>query len=315
MKNKPIYLFLLAFTAILATSCEKEITPAANDIEPQLVVEGYIEAAEAGAFVLPAYVILTKTTSYFAPLNANTFGNLFVRGAKVTVSEGGRTVQLAEKCLDKLTAAEQALVSQLLGGGGVALNPQTCIYIDTTFTMVGQVSKTYTLNIQVEGKTVTSQTTIPPLNGLDSVFVRPVPDVTNDTLVQVRASLTDPIDIKNFYAYYTQRQGQGSYQSQVFDDVIVNGTSLEFPINRRDPPNSPGGSDATFGYFWRGDTVNVTWKNYDKPQYDFWNTLRFNSQQQGPFSSFTRVKSNIVGGLGLWGGAAVSRYRVIVPKK
>ena len=30
---------------------------------------------------------------------------------------------------------------------------------------------------------------------------------------------------------------------------------------------------------------------------------------QGPFASYTRLQSNIVGGLGIWGGYSVSYYK------
>ncbi|MBK8777276.1 MAG: hypothetical protein IPO25_07635 [Saprospiraceae bacterium] len=32
----------------------------------------------------------------------------------------------------------------------------------------------------------------------------------------------------------------------------------------------------------------------------FWNTLEFNKGSQGPFSSYTTINSNIIGGLGIW---------------
>ena len=64
----------------------------------------------------------------------------------------------------------------------------------------------------------------------------------------------------------------------------------------------------TFGLYRIGDTAQVKWINIDKDYYDFFNTLEFNRANQGPFSSYTRIKTNIKGGLGIWGGSNVQIY-------
>ena len=73
MKNKLLYLF------ILLVSCQDEITINPTYVETKLVVEGSIEPG------FPPYVILTKNEGYFDPININTYNNLFVNNANVTV--------------------------------------------------------------------------------------------------------------------------------------------------------------------------------------------------------------------------------------
>ena len=46
--------------------------------------------------------------------------------------------------------------------------------------------------------------------------------------------------------------------------------------------------------------------------YRNWNTLEFSNANQGPFASYTRLESNINGGLGIWGGLSVSYYTRVV---
>ena len=57
-----------------------------------------------------------------------------------------------------------------------------------------------------------------------------------------------------------------------------------------------------------GDSVLIKWTTIDEAHFDFWNTLEFSNANQGPFSSYTRLQSNINGGLGIWGGYSVSYY-------
>ncbi|MEL6924369.1 MAG: DUF4249 family protein [Bacteroidota bacterium] len=52
--------------------------------------------------------------------------------------------------------------------------------------------------------------------------------------------------------------------------------------------------------------------NIDAAHFDFWSTLEFNAVNQGPFSAYTRIASNVEGGLGIWGGYSVSFYTVVV---
>ncbi|MBK7223573.1 MAG: DUF4249 family protein [Saprospiraceae bacterium] len=53
----------------------------------------------------------------------------------------------------------------------------------------------------------------------------------------------------------------------------------------------------------------------DKVHFDFWKTRDFAANSGGPFSSYTRIKTNINGGLGIWGGYSVQNYRLYCPPK
>lgn len=63
------------------------------------------------------------------------------------------------------------------------------------------------------------------------------------------------------------------------------------------------------------DSVSLKFAQIDKAQYDFWETFGNNITGNGPFSPPISVKSNIIGGLGIWGGTSAKYYRNLkIPK-
>jgi len=129
-----------------------------------------------------------------------------------------------------------------------------------------------------------------------------------------------PINICAYISLNIQAQIGETYtlrvivDGSIFDDLLINGETFEFPL-ARGQLRTADFDPVTFGFFWRGDTINVRWMNIDEQQYNFWNTLEFNTGTQGPFTSFTRIKSNIEGGaLGVWGGSYSTYHQLIVPE-
>jgi hypothetical protein len=72
-------------------------------------------------------------------------------------------------------------------------------------------------------------------------------------------------------------------------------------------------SDREENFFNRGDTITFKLSNIDKATYDFWRTMEFSYASVGnPFSTPTKVMSNISNGaLGYFGGYA-SQYRTLI---
>jgi hypothetical protein len=70
-----------------------------------------------------------------------------------------------------------------------------------------------------------------------------------------------------------------------------------------------------YPYFLKGDTVTVKWSNIDQAQYNFWNSLEYEENNElNPFANPIVVASNINGGLGIWGGYGSTYKTMIVPK-
>lgn len=312
------YLYLtLAIPLIISfLSCEEEYIPEIANAEPEIVVEGYIEA---GPNAVPPYILLTRSTSFFSTIGADQISNLFVHDANIRITNETDTIVLQELCLSSLDEFQQQLAADLLGLGDIdSIGIDICAYIEPSFApQVGEAGKTYDLSIEVDGKTITASTTIPLIVPLDSMRYVSHPNPDNDTLVELRSFVNDPGSTVDFYRYFTQRNSEPTFTApnSVIDDVLFNGQIFEIPLARGQVVNTSEDFDPdTFGYFWRGDTITVKWCVIDQAHYDFWSTLEFNSGSEGPFASFTRVQSNINGGLGIWGGYAASYHTLIVPE-
>ncbi|MCB0567176.1 MAG: DUF4249 domain-containing protein [Phaeodactylibacter sp.] len=301
----------LAVATLLATSCEKAFIPEGADAPPQIVVEGYIEGGERPA---PPFVILTRNVPFFSEFGPEDLENTFVHDAIVKVSDGEKTAELSELCLDELSEEEKRLASALFGFNPDSLGFNFCVYIDLSFSMRGEEGKSYTLEVEAEGQRLQSVTSIPRHAALDSLQFRNPPGEANDTLAQLLCFLADPAGEANFYRYQVAINDSGfiSPFASVFDDRLTNGQYVEFPLFKPEPRGTQDFDLETLGLYRVGDTVTVKWITLDKEHYNFWNTLEFNAANQGPFSSYTLIDSNIEGGLGIWGGLSASYYELKV---
>ncbi len=310
MVSARICLVVASVVCWTGMACEKEFIPDIP-IEPaQLVVEGYIEAGDQPR---PPYVFLTRSIPFFQELDSTQLSNLFVNGAEVFVREGDREIQLTEVCLSSLSPEQQELAQAFFGfdlqGSGVDF----CVYIDDSFSMLGEVGKTYELEVRFENQLLQAFTTITSLVPLDSFQFQQPPGDTSDFLRELEVLLRDPATEANFYRYFTQINNEPlrSPSQSVVDDAFFNGQEFRFPLPKADGPDEEFDLE-TFGLYTLGDTVLIKWVTIDEAHYNFWNTLEFNRINQGPFSSYTQIDNNINGGLGIWGGYAAHYYELIV---
>lgn len=294
---KRFLIITLFFTGLLFLSCEKDITVDLPQPDPKIVVEGYIFEGER------PYVILSRNSGFFAPLDSAAFINTFIFNGVVVVSDGTNTDTLTFQ-----TAPESAL--------GVA-------YVKTNPTVIGQAGKTYTLTAIADGQTVTSSTTIIPSIPVDSTMWKL--DGQEDSLGLVWVYFTDPgIDLRA-YRFMTRRVSQVPERNEplfrtnfYFDNNFFKGQQGTVGFGRAQQfggglSNSNGeGDDPDRGYYRVGDTVEVRLCVIDKPYYDFLNTLGNSLGSSGsPFASPSNVISNVKGGLGGWGGHGVTQFTVI----
>ena len=188
-----------------------------------------------------------------------------------------------------------------------------CVYLDPTFSMRGEIGKTYDLQIQAEGKELTSTTTIPEHVPIDSLWFIDPPGNPPEDLLELRVIVSDPAGVRNFYRYSTSINGGPFIPgfNSVADDALFDGKSFEFPLAKGEQRDVEGDIN-TFGLYTKGDTVTIKWMSIDQGQFDFWLTLEFNNVNQGPFSNYTLIDHNVEGGLGIWGGFSASYYQIIV---
>ncbi len=304
--------FLVAVALVFGLiSCEKDLTLQLPEGEEKLVVEGHIEQ---GA---PPVVVLTRSVPIFAPIDLTKLNEAFVHDAKITVSTSGQSVTLQEFSSAQLPPQ---IVQQIEDQYGISLGGSSGfeLYFYSTTQMLGEVGKIYDLQIEHEGKLLTAKTSIPQLNPIDSLWTEPHPNPANDSLVTLWYLYKDPDTLGNTVRYFTSRNHEPFYPgyfSSVFTDELVNGSkNIKFPLSRGQArQNTEDINFDVYGYFWKGDTVRIRWCAIDNAHYRFWYTLEADRGSSGsPISSPVKIKSNINGGLGIWGGYGVSNHSIII---
>ena len=301
-----IYSFiLLLISGFVFNSCEvildEEDLPSGGD---KIVVEGSIDED----FV--PLVFLTRNVPFFGTLNFGDLENFFVHDAVVTISDGEKTIVLEElvvDTLDQLASVYTVPLDELLMG-----NFENVIF--------GEAGKSYSIQVQAEGRNLTAETYIPNSLPIDSIWSIPQTIGDNDSLTRAFVQITDPDTLGNYYRYFTQRNSEPMWPAfnSVFDDLIINGkqfpTFVDRAVNRL---NEDDIDFETFGFFELGDTITIRMSAISETTYNFWNTLEANSQSGGPFSGITIVDGNIEGegGFGIWGGYGVREISMVIPKE
>lgn len=312
---KSIYAIIyVSLSLLFLSSCEQSYTPETSDVEQEIVVEGYIEA---GPGANPTYVILTKSIPFLSTIDPNKFTELFIKGAQVTVNDGTNVVELIEFCLDDVPDDLKDEVYAVLGLNPDSATVDICVYADIFGQIKKEPGRKYDLTVKTGNKTLTATTTIPEYVELTNFKWVDPPGKPNDTLAELNVTINDPANVENFYRYFTATGEDPQLIppfGSVTNDAIFNGQSFEFPLQKAQRRGGDFNPDA-FGLYKRGDSVFVKWCGIDKAHFNFWNTRDFAANSGGPFSSYTRISTNINGGLGIWGGYAVRTYNLYCPPK
>lgn len=276
------YIIILIILAAMLSSCEKSSFEIPN-YDTQIVVDGKIEQNQA------PIIFLTYSAAYFSDIDSASLRKLVATRAKVTIDDGTHSEVLT------------------LRPNKEYFPP----YYYTGIEIKGEVGKTYSLTVELEGKTLTAETTIPEPVKLDSVWFE-IQD--SDTTGFIYLKFKDNADEKNYYRTYTRNLNESekfvpTYVAN-YDDRLFNGEEIEValykgnlnPLLREDPL-----------YFKTNQVITLKACSIDKASFDFWYTMDQEMARAGnPFaSSNIKVKSNIVGGLGIWAGYGVSYYDVV----
>lgn len=285
---------LVIISSLLLCSCEKGVEFKLDEVTPKLVVEAIIENGQAPV------VYLTKSQAYFSQIDLTALANSFVHNADVYVSDGVLTHKLKEYTVPVAPGINFYYYSNDPASPGTAFS--------------GQLNKQYSLRIVSESKEYTATTTIPnTTRRIDSLFWKPAPAGNAPEKVAVMIKAYDQPGFGDYVRYFTKRNSEPFYPglNSVYDDQVIDGSSFEVQVERGVDRNQsqPDG----YSFFNKGDTVTVKICNIDKATFDFWRTMEFTYASVGnPFSSPTKVMSNIKGGgLGYFGGYA-AQYRIII---
>jgi hypothetical protein len=291
-KFLPFLVLVIAFSA-----CEKTVDFDLDEVEPALVVDGTIETG------LPPVIVLTKSLNYFSAISPDLINNAFVRNATVTVSGGGKTVQLIEK--------------ELSVGSGISFFYYTADTSSPDNDLRGVEGTRYDLKIVTGDGEFEASTLVPVVaKGIDSLWWEPAPDNPDSSKVVLMGQTTDPPGFGNYSRYFT-RVNSGRFLpglNSVFDDQVIDGKTYSVQIEQGVDRNDDIDFEE-YPFFQKGDTVTVKLCTIDKATYEFWRTMEYSFASIGnPFSSPTRVLGNISGGaLGYFGGYAPHFSTIVIP--
>ena len=295
MKTWIACLFIILIT--IFSSCEKNVSFKLNDAEKKLVVEASIENGQAPT------VVLSNSLDYFAEISPDILQQSFVHHADITISNGTLTHKLKEYSFEQ---------------GGYSFFYYSIDSSNLATAFIGELNSSYSLKINVQGKESDAVTTIPKITKVvDSVFWKKASDFLPDSVVALMVKATDPPGYGDYVRYYTKDNSEPFYPgiNSVFDDQIIDGTTYTLQVDRGYPRNL-GMTEDDLVYFHKGDTVTFKLCNIDKASFDFWRTMEFAYASVGnPFSSPTKVLSNIKGNaLGYFAGYAAQYHVIIIPK-
>ena len=288
-----LLLFLISFTA-----CEKTVEFKLDETTPKLVVEASIENGQVPV------VYLSSSIGFFSRIDPQTLSNSFVHNAEVYVSNGTLTHKLKEYTVPV--------------GGGFNLYYYSSDPSSPSTIFTGELNKQYSLRILSEGKEYTSLTRIPDTTRrIDSLYWKQAPAGNPPEKVLLMVKATDRPGYGDYIRYFTKRNSEIFYPglNSVYDDQIIDGTTYNIQVERGVDRNSNQIGEG-YSLFNKGDTVTLKLCNIDKATYDFWRTVEFNYVSAGnPFSTPTKVASNISGGaLGYFGGYAAMYRSIIIPR-
>lgn len=283
---------------LICTSCEKAIFFTPREATAAVVIEATIENDQ------PPTVILSNSLGYFSQISPDTLAKSFIHDAEVLLANGTRTHRLKEYAVP--------------AGNGYTLYYYSIDTANPATAFLGVLDTRYSLEVKVDGKTYTAETSIPALTKrIDSLWWQPAPNNPDTSKVVLLSRTYDPPGFGNYIRYYTKSNSEPFYPglTSVFDDQIVDGTTydiqVEHGVNRNEKIDL-----EEYAFFYRGDTVTVKLCNIDKPTFDFWRTMEYNYTSIGnPFSTPVKVLSNLKGGaLGYFGGYAAQYTTLIIPK-
>lgn len=266
-------LIIILFTLYTATSCTKVIDIDLNSSDPQIVVEGEISNGEF------ALIKITKSVNFD---ESNDFPK--VQNAIVVITDN-------------------------MGGSEVLTETSPGIYKGDS--IIGVIGRTYSLSIEVEGKTLSSVSTIPNQINFDSLFVKKSTSGGGGgpgsggggAKYQLHVQYTDPANEKNYYRFVEYINGIPSGNIFIYDDRLSNGLSVDNILFTR-------GSSSSLS---SGDTVTIEMHCIDKAVYDYFNS--FGNLYGGIQNSTTPANpyTNIAGSkLGYFSAHTIEIKQVII---
>jgi len=302
---------ILFLVIILFFSCQTEIDVKVPEYYNKIVVEGYIENGEYPV------VSLYRSVPYFSSTKMSLEyleNSIVIKDAKVFVKPSN--------------GEERELFINTIYRWDYPL-----FLAYSTKALVGELNTSYSLRIEWDGKTYTSETKILDTFDIDTVsFVPRFGHAAIDTSANLRIKMTDNGLGGNFYQFkvkihckeFSDRLWITAIPA-AFDDTPFKGRSFNYEVMRgaASAVFMPEMNDKERRRFTRssyriGDTVYMKYARLDAGSYRFWQTASGElTHGQNPFMSPEPIISNIQCNtgekcLGVWCGAAKKEVMLIL---
>ena len=306
-------------------SCEKEIQLDIPNAGKEIVVQAMIQEG------YPPIVQLTWSDSYFATIDSNSYNEMFISGAEITIYNQDKTSSIS---LDEISALIPELPPGLYTNLNAINQPN---YPYSNFFSEGEK---YHLKVIFQGDTLTANTSIPNATPLDSLWF--VPDDRYPEYGDFYAYYDDPDTMGNNVMFEHKRIAHFSLNEKknVPDFMFIkaygavrndfeglNGMGFETFFERGEGKNF-GNDDihfkdpnfANFQMAYTNDTVGevfadiilLRFSQLDKASFEFWRSvIAQDVMNSNPFAEPMNLKSNINGGLGVFEGKAAIYYKLI----
>ncbi len=280
MKNYILFIIL-----VTTFSCTKEIEVKLPDYTPEVVVDGWISTNDY------ANIILTRSSPFFEQYDSASIRNIFLNYAKITLSSSD-----GESEILTLFKKDEFFPP----------------FVYKSVTMKGTSGETYSLTIEVEGDTVTTETTITTKPVIDSVATI----ATSDTTRQFAVYIKDDPETDNYYYIEIKVVGQDiNFHAAAFPlytDDGKNGETNILKVYRSaqpDPLNlyTPDTTRYLPDYeFHKNDPIYIKVSCIDNSSYNVLYDLYITDMNsENPFSFINNATAtNINGGIGRWTGMA-----------
>ncbi len=302
--KKPIIYILLISLWMGFNSCERDITVEFSDYTPKIVVEGSIFEDEY------PIVILTRSASYFDTLNTSEMDTVQIFGMPVVVP-----AYLYEMIItDALVTVNNGETTDTLS---LSFDPYVFPFVQYRGSKFkGEVGKTYVLTVEADSQYITAVTTLTTAVPIDSIWFEPI-NKDLDSLGLIHANFLDPKEELNYYRIFSKTEGRDSFfvhpWYSIFDDrqfSLID--TIEFRLfhgsNGLDSIEDPYRS-----LFKIGEKVKIRFCTMDYDHFKFWESYQQVAGGGGnPFAAPTEIKTNIEGGLGVWGGYGVTEIEYLV---
>jgi hypothetical protein len=264
---------ILALLITSLSACEKAIDLDLKDSPPQYVVTGVITNLVGGC-----QVTVSKTKNF---TDNNDFNG--IAGAQVSISNNGTVYNLTPTA--------------------------TGIYQNSTLT--GTPGQNYQLSVTVDGKSFTSNCTMPPPVPLDSIYL--VKDnVINNKDGSPRKYVTvqyhDPANVKNYYRFVQYINNRKEESLLLEGDEFTDGQVVNTRLNYSNDDDNPARDIRP------GNQVTIEMQSIDAAVYKYFYSLANSATGSANNAAPSNPLTNITGGaLGYFSAHTVIRKSLVAP--